>query len=54
MWLAKDKITDKTLKYAFSSKEKKLLSHVVFFLFMRWDFGYCGHYWLIVAAPDGR
>jgi hypothetical protein len=21
---------------------------------MRWDFGYCGHYWPIVPAPDDR
>jgi hypothetical protein len=21
---------------------------------VRWDFGYCGHYWSIVPAPDGR
>jgi hypothetical protein len=26
----------------------------IFFLFMRWDFGYCGHYWPIVPAPDDR
>jgi hypothetical protein len=25
-----------------------------FFLFVRWDFGYCGHYWPIVTAPDDR
>jgi hypothetical protein len=25
-----------------------------FFLFVRWDFGYCGHYWPIVPAPDDR
>jgi hypothetical protein len=23
-----------------------------FFPFLRWDFGYCGHYWPIVPAPD--
>jgi hypothetical protein len=22
-----------------------------FFLFVRWDFGYCGHYWPIVPTP---
>jgi hypothetical protein len=27
---------------------------VFFFLFVRWDFGYCGHYWPIVPAPDDR
>jgi hypothetical protein len=26
----------------------------LFFLFVRWDFGYCGHYWPIVPAPDDR
>jgi hypothetical protein len=25
-----------------------------FFYFMRWDFGYCRHYWPIVPAPDDR
>jgi hypothetical protein len=25
-----------------------------FFLFVRWDFGYCGHYWPIVLVPDDR
>jgi hypothetical protein len=25
-----------------------------FFLFVRWDFWYCGHYWPIVPAPDDR
>jgi hypothetical protein len=25
-----------------------------FFLFVRWDFEYCGHYWPIVPAPDDR
>jgi hypothetical protein len=26
-----------------------------FFLsFVQWDFGYCGHYWPIVPAPDDR
>jgi hypothetical protein len=24
------------------------------FLLVGWDFGYCGHYWPIVPAPDGR
>jgi hypothetical protein len=24
----------------------------IFFLFVRLDFGYCGHYWPIVPAPD--
>jgi hypothetical protein len=27
---------------------------LIFFLFVRWDFGYCGHYWPIVPAPDDR
>jgi hypothetical protein len=27
---------------------------VIFFIFVRWDFGYCGHYWPIVPAPDDR
>jgi hypothetical protein len=22
--------------------------------FVRWDFGYCGHYWPIVPSPDDR
>jgi hypothetical protein len=22
-----------------------------FFSYVRWDFGYCGHYWPIVPAP---
>jgi hypothetical protein len=26
----------------------------IFFLFVRWDFGYCGHYWPIVPAPGDR
>jgi hypothetical protein len=28
----------------------------VFFLLLilRWDYGYCGHYWPIVPAPDNR
>jgi hypothetical protein len=26
----------------------------IFFLFLRWDFGYCGRYWPIVPAPDDR
>jgi hypothetical protein len=26
----------------------------VFLLFVRWDFGYSGHYWPIVPAPDDR
>jgi hypothetical protein len=26
----------------------------IIFLLVRWDFGYCGHYWPIVPAPDGR
>jgi hypothetical protein len=26
----------------------------VFLRFLRWDFGYCGHYWPIVPAPDDR
>jgi hypothetical protein len=25
-----------------------------FFKFVRWDFGYCGHYWSIVPVPDDR
>jgi hypothetical protein len=25
-----------------------------FFYFVWWDFGYCGHYWPIVPAPDDR
>jgi hypothetical protein len=25
-----------------------------FFLFVRWNFGYCGHYWPILPAPDDR
>jgi hypothetical protein len=25
-----------------------------FFQFVRWDFGYCGHYWPIVPAPGDR
>jgi hypothetical protein len=25
-----------------------------FFLFVLWDFEYCGHYWPIVPAPDDR
>jgi hypothetical protein len=42
--------------------ENLLQSHFVhrkshmnnFFKFVRWDFGYCGHYWPIVPAPDDR
>jgi hypothetical protein len=31
------------------------LSHRSFcFLLVRWDFGYCGHYWPIAPAPDDR
>jgi hypothetical protein len=29
-------------------------SKIIFFYFVRWDFGYCGHYWPIVPAPDDR
>jgi hypothetical protein len=25
---------------------------MIIFFFLRWDFGYCGHYWPIVPAPD--
>jgi hypothetical protein len=25
-----------------------------FFEYVRWDFGYCGHYWPTVPAPDDR
>jgi hypothetical protein len=25
-----------------------------FFKWVGWDFGYCGHYWAIVPAPDDR
>jgi hypothetical protein len=28
--------------------------NICFVLFVRWDFGYCGHYWPIVPAPDDR
>jgi hypothetical protein len=28
--------------------------HVFFFKLVGWDFGYCGHYWPIVPAPDDR
>jgi hypothetical protein len=31
-----------------------ILKPQFFFKFMRWDFGYCGHYWPIVPAPDDR
>jgi hypothetical protein len=39
-----------------SRASKSSLFHPVFFffLFVRWDFGYCGHYWPIVPAPDDR
>jgi hypothetical protein len=29
-------------------------NYFFFFQFVRWDFGYCGHYWPIVPAPDDR
>jgi hypothetical protein len=29
-------------------------SSCLFFLFVRWDVGYCGHYWPIIPAPDDR
>jgi hypothetical protein len=31
-------------------------SFVLFFFYLLagWDFGYCGHYWPIVPAPDDR
>jgi hypothetical protein len=28
--------------------------YLFFFLFVRWDFGYWGHYWPNVPAPDDR
>jgi hypothetical protein len=27
---------------------------IYLFLNLRWDFGYCGHYWPIVPVPDDR
>jgi hypothetical protein len=29
-------------------------SELFFLYLMGWDFGYCGHYWPIVPAPDDR
>jgi hypothetical protein len=31
-----------------------LQSTCIFFLFVQWNFGYWGHYWPIVPAPDDR
>jgi hypothetical protein len=33
---------------------KQYTVRTTFFLFVRWDFGYCGRYWPILPAPDDR
>jgi hypothetical protein len=41
-----------------SKSQHSFISPIVlysfFFKFVRWDFGYCGHYWPIVPAPNDR
>jgi hypothetical protein len=41
-------------KHVELSKLTRKSDILIFFKFVRWDFGYCGHYWPILPTPDDR
>jgi hypothetical protein len=53
-------VRDNRVAYEESSSDEgeievaSLFLFIYFFKFVRWGFGYCGHYWPIVPAPDDR